>query len=237
VGQSGFRGAGIRESGDHSRITIVHFAVSLAANPPPTPVESEPIVSSRRKTPTMNAVYLLPCSCGKKVRVDAGQAGAKVNCECGQQLAVPTFRGLRNLELESAPISEVARGGQPPGWSTVRGVLFSLGLLVAVVAGGIVCYQLYFYYLTMDGGESWKQELLEQQRHGVDHLAPVEALTEFQEMSKKGLTVDGIPPWGVITSMRDHSFRWFTAGLVALVLGLASLAASLIGVGRQKKAK
>lgn len=185
----------------------------------------------------MNVVYLLPCSCGKKVRVDAGQAGAKVNCECGQQLAVPTFRGLRNLEVEPAPVSNVVPTGQPAGWSTLRGILFSLGLLVAVVAGGIVCYQFYFYYLTRDGGESWKQELLEQQRHGVEHLAPVEALTEFHEMSKKGLTVDGIPPWGVITSMRDHSFRWFTAGLVALVLGLTSLVASLVGSGRKRQPK
>jgi hypothetical protein len=182
----------------------------------------------------MNAVYLLPCSCGKKVRVDAGQAGAKVNCECGQQLAVPTFRGLRSLETESVAASVVIRGGQPAGWNAVRGILFSLGLLIVVVAASVVCYHLYYYYLTLDGGERWKQAHLEESRHNVEHLAPADVFTEFHDMAKRGLSVDGVPPWGAITSMRDDSFRWLTAGLVALVVGLASLVASLIGTGRQK---
>ena len=183
----------------------------------------------------MNAVYLLPCACGKKVRVDAGQAGAKIDCECGQQLAVPTFRGLRSLETESVAGPVVVPGGQPAGWNALRGILFSLGLLIVVVAGGVVCYHLYYYYLTLDGGERWKQAHLEESRHNVDHLAPVEVLAEFQDMAKKELTVDVVPPWGAITSMRDDSFRWLTAGLVALVVGLASLVASLIGIRRQKQ--
>jgi hypothetical protein len=182
----------------------------------------------------MKAVYLLPCSCGKKVRVDAGQAGAKVDCECGQQLAVPTFRGLRNLEVDgTAPA--LANEGQKAPWNAQRGVLFSFGLLVTVIALSISGFQFYKYYLLRDGGEGWKKSHLEEMSHGVEHLSPVEVLTEFQDMAKKGLTVEGVPPWAMITSMRDTSFRWLTVSLVALAVGLTSLVASLIGIRRPKK--
>ncbi|MFN0019037.1 MAG: hypothetical protein ACKVP0_12305 [Pirellulaceae bacterium] len=182
----------------------------------------------------MKAVYLLPCSCGKKVRVDAGQAGAKVDCECGQQLAVPTFRGLRNLEVDGTATA-LAKEGQKAPWNVQRGVLFSFGLLVTVVAFSISSFHLYKYSLLRDGGESWKKSHLEEMSHGVEHLSPVEVLAEFQEMSKKGLTVDGIPPWAMITSMRDTSIRWLAVSLAVLAVGLVSLGASLIGIRRPKK--
>ncbi|MCE9526046.1 MAG: hypothetical protein K8R36_08330, partial [Planctomycetales bacterium] len=123
----------------------------------------------------MKAVYLLPCSCGKKVRVDAGQAGARVDCECGQQLAVPTFRALRNLELD-ATAPDLDKGSLRPAWNAQRGVLFSFGLLVTVVAVALTCYQFYIYTLMMDGGEGWKKAHLEEMLHGVEHLSPLEVL-------------------------------------------------------------
>lgn len=182
----------------------------------------------------MKAVYLLPCSCGKKVRVDAGQAGAKVDCECGQQLAVPTFRALRALEVDAAPATAAARGSQPAGWNAVRGILFSFGLLITVVAVGVGGFQFFLYLLRLDGGESWKQAVIEDMDHGVEHLSPVEVFTEFQDMEAKGLSVDGVPPWAVITAVRDYNFRWFVAALVALGVGLVCLTASLLGGGRRK---
>ena len=54
----------------------------------------------------MSEQFLLPCSCGQKVRVGNAQAGAGVRCVCGKSLTVPTLRGLR--ELESAPPDENA---------------------------------------------------------------------------------------------------------------------------------
>jgi hypothetical protein len=178
----------------------------------------------------MKAEYLLPCSCGKKVPVDAGQAGAKVACSCGQQLAVPTFRALRDLERVTPAIA-VVEGSQ---WSTARGILFSFGTLVSVVAAGLMLYHLFWYSQLLDGGEAWKQEHLNEMRAGVDYLSPVEAITEFQEMAKTGLTIDGIPPWSKITAVRDSSRRWLTVSLVALAFGLVSLTASLLGAKRSK---
>ncbi|MGI8982512.1 MAG: hypothetical protein ACR2FY_25040 [Pirellulaceae bacterium] len=178
----------------------------------------------------MKAEYLLPCSCGNKVPVDAGQAGAKVTCSCGQQLTVPTFRALRDLERVTPTIA-VAESSQ---WSTTRGILFSVGTLVSVMATVLVCYHLYMYWQLLDGGEAWKQEHLAEMLAGVDYLSPVEAFAEFQEMAKTGLTIDGIPPWSQISAVRDSSRRWLTASLVALAFGLVSLTASLLGAKRSK---
>lgn len=182
----------------------------------------------------MKAVYLLPCSCGKKVPVDAGQAGAKVTCECGQQLAVPTFRALRDLEQEK-PVAAVAVGtAESSEWNPVRGIMFSLGMLLSLIAAVLICYHLYTYWVVWDGGEAWKQDHLKEMRDGVDYLAPADALDEFQNMATKGLTVDGVPPWSQVATMRESSRRWLLGALVTLGIGLVSLTASLIGAGRSK---
>jgi hypothetical protein len=182
----------------------------------------------------MKAVYLLPCSCGKKVPVDAGQAGAKVTCECGQQLAVPTFRALRDLEQEK-PVAAVAVGAaESSEWNPVRGIMFSLGMLLSLIAAVLICYHLYTYWVVWDGGEAWKQDHLKEMRDSVDYLAPADALAEFQDMATKGLTVDGVPPWSQVATMRESSRRWLLGALVTLAVGLVSLTASLIGAGRSK---
>ena len=184
----------------------------------------------------MKAVYLLPCSCGKKVPVDAGQAGAKVTCDCGQQLAVPTFRALKDLEQER-PVAAVAAGaigGGTSEWNPARGVMFSFGMLISMIAAVLICYHLYTYWVMWDGGEAWKQDHLKEMREAVDYLAPADALVDFQDMATKGLTVDGVPPWSQVAAMRDSSRRWLLGALVALAVGLVSLTASLIGAGRPR---
>src|SRR2546429_7064272 len=107
----------------------------LALTPSPSPLfRTEPIAPTRRKSSVMKAVYLLPCTCGQKVRVDAGQAGAKVPCACGQQLTVPTFRALRELEQEVPVAAVPVRGAATNDWDAVRGLLFSVGLLAFLVS-------------------------------------------------------------------------------------------------------
>ncbi len=182
----------------------------------------------------MKAVYLLPCSCGKKVPVDAGQAGAKVTCDCGQQLAVPTFRALKELEQEKPVAAVAVAGGESSDWNAVRGVMFSFGMLISLIAAVLLCYHLYTYWIMRDGGEAWKQEHLSEMREGVDYLAPADALADFEDMATKGLTVDGVPPWSQVATMRDTSRRWLLGALVILAVGLVSLTASLIGAGRSR---
>jgi hypothetical protein len=129
------------------------------------------------------------------------------------------------------PAIAVAQGSS---WSTTRGILFSVGALVSVIAAGFTFYHLFMYSQLLDGGEAWKQAHLNEMRAGVDYLSPVEAITEFQEMAKLGLTIDGVPPWSQISAVRDSSRRWLTASLVALAVGLVSLTASLLGAKRSK---
>jgi hypothetical protein len=180
----------------------------------------------------MKAVYLLPCSCGLKVRVDAGQAGAKVACSCGQQISVPTFRALKALEVD-APIAAAAAAKRSPPWSAGRGMLFSAGLLVSVIAAVLICYQLVVYAQVREGGEGYKKMHMEEMRQGVEQLSPVELVTEFQQMSKAGLTVDGVPPWSQMTAIRTNSVRWLIGGCTALGLGLISMLGSLLAPARR----
>jgi len=177
----------------------------------------------------MKAVYLLPCPCGNKVPVDGGQAGAKISCTCGKQLTVPTFRALKELEMEAQAVASAAVAREAPAWSTGRGMLFSFGLLVSVIATLLICYNGYLCWVTWDGGEPLRQSHLEEMRHSVEHLTAVEAVLEFQKMAKAGLSVDGVPPWSDISEIRDISFRWLIGALVALAVGLVSTFGSLLG--------
>ncbi len=78
-------------------------------------------------------LYYLPCSCGKKIEVDAGQAGLSVRCQCGADLTVPTMRGLKQLEPVEAPSEVVAAETQQANWGARQGVVF-LGLVVLLGA-------------------------------------------------------------------------------------------------------
>ncbi len=71
------------------------------------------------------ADYLLPCSCGRKLTVNTGQAGDSVNCQCGARIEVPTARRLVHLE-KAAEATE-------PVWDARSGVIF-LGIFMLAAA-------------------------------------------------------------------------------------------------------
>jgi hypothetical protein len=175
----------------------------------------------------MKTVYLLPCACGQKLPVDAGQAGTKVPCTCGKLVTVPTFRGLRDLEIE-APASLPAGAPRPKAWSATRGLLFSAGLLVTVVSMILLAYFGYMYSVVWDGGEAFKLAHIEDFRNGVEVLTPEQAVAEFQQASKEGLHVEGVPPWKTIDNVRDTSIRWLVGSGAALVIGLGCLLGALL---------
>jgi hypothetical protein len=75
--------------------------------------------------------YLLPCTCGRAVVVQARQAGQTVRCECGQELPVPTMRELGSLEQRQSQQAPVA-----VAWTT-RQALVSLGLLILLIGIGL----------------------------------------------------------------------------------------------------
>jgi hypothetical protein len=79
----------------------------------------------------MKTLYLLPCSCGKKIEVDGGQAGLTARCSCGAEMPVPTMRGLATLER----VEPRASPSEPSGsnWGTRQGIIF-LGLVIIFAA-------------------------------------------------------------------------------------------------------
>ncbi|HVW37334.1 MAG TPA: hypothetical protein VHB99_08510 [Pirellulales bacterium] len=82
----------------------------------------------------MTAYYLLPCSCGKKIEVDAGQSGLNVRCECGAELTVPTMRGLSQLERASAPPPNRRLDAATESTWGARQALVFLGLIILLGA-------------------------------------------------------------------------------------------------------
>lgn len=74
----------------------------------------------------MATTYLLPCTCGEKLRIDASQAGLDVPCRCGKVVKAPTLRGLSQLErVEDATTATPAQE-----WGT-RHRLVMIGSLIA----------------------------------------------------------------------------------------------------------
>src|SRR4051812_15575201 len=122
----------------------------------------------------MSQQFLLPCSCGQKVRVANAQAGGQVGCVCGKSLNVPTLRGIR--QLEPAPVE--AQGKAAPTWSRVHGALFACGLLLAGVGLFLVSTYLWRYaqigaaQLAVDHSAEVTSAMAGQ----IDKLTPVQAL-------------------------------------------------------------
>jgi hypothetical protein len=76
--------------------------------------------------------YLLPCSnCGHKTTVETGQAGQMLQCVCGQQVEVPTIRGMRELETQGGETVSQPRWNRRRGFMFVGGVITAIGLLLA----------------------------------------------------------------------------------------------------------
>ena len=154
-------------------------------------------------------------------------------CDCGKQVAVPRFRALKDLErAQPTPGAIAADAGSE--WNAVRGILFSFGLLVSLISAVVVCYHLYTIWVVWDGGESWRQEHLREMVETVDYMGPAEALGDFQDMASKGLTVDGVPPWAQVSAVRESARQWMLGALVALVVGIVSVTASLLGTKRAR---
>jgi hypothetical protein len=97
-------------------------------------------VSDQRTT------YLLPCTCGRAVRVEPRQAGGSVPCECGRTCPVPTLREIQRLR--PAPTSEEERSdiraGENSGWGNPQRFLVAGAFLcvLAAIAAVIIYRQL-----------------------------------------------------------------------------------------------
>lgn len=166
--------------------------------------------------------YLLPCTCGKKIEVDSGQAGLNVRCACGAELSVPTMRGLAALErVEAAPRASAAAPAST--WGPRQGLMF-LGSAVLVAAA----LAAFYFWWRMPPAPSLDPQYQEFNRAFIDEKSP-EELMEFWQECRAGIAQ---PMWEMQLDAYDQIvevlMQWemliggvAALGLVLIIIGLS----------------
>jgi len=164
----------------------------------------------------MSQHYLLPCSCGQKIRVAPAQAGGQVSCGCGKSLTVPTLRGLRALE----PAAPEASRKAAPGWSVTHGIFFSGGIVLVIAGIAILAFHLFRY--TQVAGFTVDQTEAVAARHtaGVDEMSATQMFDEWSKVVSEGLGEKMTPPWEAAKQMIAANMFWMKTGGGAIVVGL-----------------
>ena len=166
----------------------------------------------------MSVSVRFPCSCGMDHPVALYQAGEILRCSCGRELELPTMRKLRNY-----PPFEKDRGRPQPAWSTSRGVIFNLGLMLSL--GSIAA-------LIVFGQQRWnldlaKPELPDSELYDLEVSRwPVSLAWKFWTLAK---TTDLSYR---LTPRYQQARQWaarLTTYLIAAAVGLAVGGAAMTG--------
>ena len=169
--------------------------------------------------------YLLPCSaCGAKTPVESRQAGETIVCQCGQSLNVPTLRGLRELETatDTRPVLPAKTK-----WSPLQGVLFSLGIVAALVGGGFATRHFVIYRSLAEHTVDRTEEVDQNFSALIDKLTISESMDAWSDMVKSGLTRDDVPTWVMARQISATQFRAMVIWAIVGGLGLAAVVAAL----------
>ena len=166
----------------------------------------------------MSAHYLLPCSCGNKVRVDVGQAGGQVECTCGKTLAVPTFRGLKQLEVAPPLASDVVDARR---WPPLYAGMFSIGLLITLLSLIVIAISLVQYASIAEVLEDKSPYIFKYESEQIDEMPIDHSLDLWRDLRDKGPGEPVDAPW-VLAQQQEKSIwqRIRIAGVLAVV-GLA----------------
>jgi hypothetical protein len=148
----------------------------------------------------------LPCSCGKKLLVEASQAGEEVHCLCGAVLEVPTMKGLAALE-RAAP-AERAKARKKK-WGARQRVLL-VGILVMAIGLGVAGWCRLFRPVLID----------------IQLLTPAQSWVLWQRL-QGGLGNRQRDEIVYVTLRRWNSY-WIRFGLALAAAGAASVAGSFL---------
>jgi len=159
--------------------------------------------------------YLLPCSCGRKIPIEVGQAGQTIHCECGSSLEVPTMlemATLEKVETESPPAT-------PTAWGIRQSlVLLGIVMLLASIVPAVVAYH-----------SRPRSRSAEQIREVYQARSPVQTLRDWQRFRIQG-------PDPYTRREKEHRahlvgrFRlWVMLTLVVAAGGVVMIAAPLLG--------
>jgi hypothetical protein len=179
----------------------------------------------------MAEAFLLPCGCGKKIRVGTAQAGQSVSCPCGQSVGVPTLRGLR--ELERAPAEEMPAGMRPrAAWSPWHGAAFSGGLIVAAIALLLALINFWYFGGARFFSTDRSDTVIEVATEEVDKYTPEQMLAEWNTVVQEGLG-HAQPPFWVAAQESAKVYRWRTIAFACLSVTGLLVAIGAVFFGRR----
>lgn len=174
----------------------------------------------------MVAKYEITCRCGRKMVVEARQAGEQIACSCGSSMDVPTLRGLASLPQILQ--REESRGG----WTRTQGICFVVGIVVIAIGLGAGWR---FWSLSNRPAEVLKfDQVAHDLSARVDRLTPSESLTYwrmYRDQPSGMLTGEQRVEGGHAGNKHYRMMMWGT-GAVTLV-GAAILGYGLFA-GRRK---
>ncbi len=175
----------------------------------------------------MTTSYLLPCVCGRKIPVDAGQSGLIVKCACGADLTVPTMRGLATLErATSAPLGNPVASRE---WGTAQGLIFlgTVLVLASVVAASVL-------WAKWPKGLQINEEFITSNRKDMESMSIAQTF-EVWENLRVGLDQQRELPMMVQFLEQEATFRQRMIG--AAVVGGFGAALTMMGlvIGSSRK--
>ena len=168
--------------------------------------------------------YLLPCSCGKNVPVEIGQAGGQIACPaCGGQLDVPPLRKLRHLPAAAAETASV-----PTTWGARQGVATASLILAAI----LIAIALWSRFTEPTVAEFDPQARLVAVDRGLEQMTPVEGwqmwIDLYRPMAERGFAIIEDPHKPAIEQyVAQRRFFQKTLLAAAAVLLAIALAAAL----------
>ncbi|MGA2060986.1 MAG: hypothetical protein ABSG67_10930 [Thermoguttaceae bacterium] len=174
----------------------------------------------------MNTMYLLPCSCGRKIPVQLRQAGEIVKCDCGASLEVPTLSGLKSLQkLEASAEPKIAR----TAWTAGHRLTFFgwLVILVAIGLGG---------WLYWSGPvDPYANFTPEQMIQGAATRTPIQSLRLWQFLVRDGLEHHKRPAERDFEDKQaGHQILWWVWAIVPIT-GFALVVTGIILLKLKKK--
>jgi hypothetical protein len=142
----------------------------------------------------MSKRFLLPCACGKKLVVDATQAGEQLRCECGTSVLVPTLRGLKDLEPVDEPTEGPAgrRSVTTSSGRTLGSDLAFAACLFLLIVSVVALIPLTLVWLRLDTSFNMEADV----SYGNEQidLLPVDQSWEvWKEFRNTGLRVGDVP--------------------------------------------
>lgn len=157
------------------------------------------------------------------------QAGGEVGCKCGKQLAVPTLRGIRQLEPTIELVATTA-----PRWSRTHGIIFASGMICVCIGLGILAYHGLYYLQLDDYAVDQTGDVVKEYTGQLDKITAPEALDLWRtEILGEGLGERQDPPWVAVQARLREHLRWIQLGAVSLGLGTL-MAIGAIAIGRRR---